>query len=137
MELFSEVYGCYYQVVADILRAAPLSRNELDALVARRGYGESALQLIPKLMGGGWPLLDERGGLLRSRLRGVPVLPITALEQAWLKSLLDDPRICLFLTDPQLEHLDEALAQVEPLYRQSDLIYFDRYLDGDNYSHHS
>ena len=35
MELFSEVYGCYYQVVAEILRAAPLPRNELDALVAR------------------------------------------------------------------------------------------------------
>ena len=134
MELFSEVYGCYYQVVSEILRAAPLSRNELNALVARQGYGESALQLIPKLMGGGWPLLDERDGfLLYSRLRGAPVLPITALEQAWLKSLLDDPRIRLFLTDPQLEHLNEALAQVEPLYRQSDLIYFDRYLDGDNY----
>ena len=133
MELFSEVYGCYYQVVAEILRAAPLPRNELDALVARQGYGESTLQLIPKLMGGGWPLLDERDGLLCSRLSGAPVLPITALEQAWLKSLLDDPRIRLFLTDPQLEHLNETLARVEPLCRQSDLIYFDRYLDGDNY----
>ena len=24
MELFSEVYGCYYEVVAAVLRAAPL-----------------------------------------------------------------------------------------------------------------
>ena len=25
MELFSEVYGCYYAVVAEILRSAPLT----------------------------------------------------------------------------------------------------------------
>lgn len=133
MELFSEVYGCYYQVVAELLRAAPLSRGELDALVARRGYGESTLQLIPKLMGGGWPLLEERDGQLHSRLNALPALPVTALERAWLKALLDDPRIRLFLTDAQLQHLERELAQVEPLYRAEDLVCFDRYLDGDDY----
>ena len=45
MELFSEVYGCYYEVVAAVLRAAPLDRRQIEALVSQRGYGES-LSLI-------------------------------------------------------------------------------------------
>ena len=60
MELFSEIYGCYYEVVAEILRAAPLNRRQMEALVGARGYGESTLQLIPKLLDqNAWPLLEE------------------------------------------------------------------------------
>ena len=135
MELFSEVYGCYYQVVADILHAAPLTRRQVEALVGERGYGESTLQLIPKLLNqNAWPLLEERDGLLFSLLEHPPALPVTALERAWLKTLLGDPRIRLFMTDEQLDHLTESLRDVAPLYRQEDFFYFDRYLDGDGYA---
>lgn len=135
MELFSEVYGCYYEVVADILRAAPLTRRQVEALVGARGYGESTLQLMPKLLDrNAWPLLEEREGQFYSWLRHPPVLPVTALERAWLKALLEDPRIRLFLMDEQLAHLTEALCDVEPLYRQGDFFSFDRYLDGDDYA---
>src|SRR5699024_2364117 len=34
----------------------------------------------------------------------------------------------------QLAHLEEALSGVEPLYRQEDIVYFDRFLDGDDYA---
>ena len=135
MDLFSEVYGCYYQVAADILRAAPLSRRQVETLVGARGYGESTLQLVPKLLDqNAWPLLEERDGQLYPMLEHPPTLPVTALERAWLKALLGDPRIRLFLTDVPLAHLTEALSDVEPLYRQEDFLYFDRYLDGDNYA---
>ena len=135
MELFSEVYGCYYEVVAALLRAAPLSRRELEALVAARGYGESTLQLIPKLLDqNAWPLLEERDGSYHSRLSHAPALPVTALERSWLKALLGEARIRLFLTDSQLVHLSAALDDVEPLYRQEDFFYFDRYRDGDDYA---
>lgn len=135
MELFSEVYGCYYQVVADILRAAPLTRRQVEALVGARGYGESTLQLIPRLLDRNtWPLLEAQDGQFHSRLKRPPVLPVTALECSWLKALLEDPRIRLFLTDEQLAHLRDALHDVEPLYRQEDFYYFDRYLDGDDYA---
>ena len=135
MELFSEVYGCYYAVVAEILRSAPLTRAQAEELAAGRGYGESVIQLIPKLLGGrDWPLLEERDGLLHSRLDRLPVLPVTHLERAWLKALLADPRLRLFLSDEQLSHLEEALSGVEPLYRQEDVVYFDRFLDGDDYA---
>lgn len=135
MELFSEVYGCYYEVVADILRAAPLTRRQVEALVGTRGYGESTLQLIPKLLDQDvWPLLEERNGQFYSRLEHPPVMPVTVLERAWLKALLDDPRIRLFLTDEQLDHLADTLCDVAPLYRQEDFLYFDRYQDGDDYA---
>ena len=39
MELFSEVYGCYYAVVAEILHSAPLTRAQAEELAAGRGYG--------------------------------------------------------------------------------------------------
>ena len=91
MELFSEVYGCYYEVVAAVLRAAPLDRRQIEALVSQRGYGESTLQLIPKLLGeGAWPLLTARDGRYDSRLRTSPTLPLTLLEASWLKALLAD-----------------------------------------------
>lgn len=135
MDLFSEVYGCYYEVVAEILRAAPLRRRQVEALVGERGYGESTLQLIPKLLDqNAWPLLEERDGLLVSLLEHPPALPVTALERSWLKALLGDPRVRLFLADGQLAHLTQALRDVEPLYRQEDFLYFDRYLDGDDYA---
>ena len=135
MELFSEVYGCYYAVVAEILRSAPLTRTQAEELAAGRGYGESVIQLIPKLLGGrDWPLLEERDGLFHNRLDRLPVLPVTYLERAWLKALLADPRLRLFLSDEQLSHLGESLSGVDPLYRQEGVVYFDRFLDGDDYA---
>lgn len=135
MELFSEVYGCYYEVVAAVLRAAPLDRRQIEALVSQRGYGESTLQLIPKLLDeGAWPLLTARDGRYDSRLRTSPTLPLTLLEASWLKALLADARIRLFLSDDSFQHLSKELADVEPLYRQEDFLCFDRYLDGDPYA---
>lgn len=135
MELFSEVYGCYYEVVAQILRAAPLTRRQIEALVEARGYGESTLQLIPRLLDqNAWPLLERQDGQFHSRLKHPPKLPVTVLERSWLKALLGDPRVRLFLTDGQLAHLTDALHDVEPLYQQEDFLYFDRYLDGDDYA---
>ena len=135
MELFSEVYGCYYEVTAAILRAAPLERRQIEALVSQRGYGESTIHLLPKLLDGGtWPLLVARDGWYESRLHTPPSLPLTLLEASWLKALLADARVRLFLTDEQLAHLADELADVEPLYRQEDFHCFDRYSDGDPYA---
>lgn len=122
-------------MVAAVLRAAPLDRRQIEALVSQRGYGESTLQLIPKLLDeGAWPLLTARDGRYDSRLRTSPTLPLTLLEASWLKALLADARIRLFLSDDSFQHLSKELADVEPLYRQEDFLCFDRYLDGDPYA---
>lgn len=66
--------------------------------------------------------------------RTSPTLPLTLLEASWLKALLADARIRLFLSDDSFQHLSKELADVEPLYRQEDFLCFDRYLDGDPYA---
>lgn len=54
---------------------------------------------------------------------------MTILEKRWLKTILLDPRVALFQI-PMGE-----LEDVEPLFELEDIVYFDRYLDGDRYDH--
>ena len=139
IDLFDKIYGCYYQVVRRALEAAahePLTRRDLDRICAAYGYRESGLTIVPKLTGGEWALLTANpDGTFRSVLSHPDRLkpPLTALQKSWLKSLLADPRIRLFLTDEALAQLTEALQGVEALYDPEDFRYFDRSLDGDDY----
>ena len=132
MELFSELYGLYYRLTADILRQAPLSHQQIQTLVADSGFAESTLQLLPKLLDEqAWPLLVEKDGLWHSRLQDAPALPLTLLERRFLRAALQDPRARLFLSEEQLAFLEQQLADVQPLYSPETFRYFDRYGDGD------
>ncbi len=146
MELFSEIYNCYYQVVARMMeecRTLPLTRLELTRIADTYGYEESALAIIPNLMDGSWKLLAasegngescrENGLSYRTVLKHTPAMPLTALQKSWLKSLLEDPRISLFFSDGQLSALKEYLTYVPPLYHPSDFCYFDQYADRDQF----
>lgn len=136
MELFSEIYNCYYQVVARILDAAakaPVSPADMNGLAEHYGYGESALGIIPHLLEGDWALLspDEKGRHFTSRLTHPIHPPLTLLQKSWLKTLLEDERISLFFTDEQLTLLGQLLSDTAPLYDPSFIQYFDQYLDKD------
>ena len=139
MELFSELYNCYYQVVAHMMEECqthPQTRQELTAIADTYGYGESALAIIPSLMDGSWKLLtktDSHPPTYRTSLNHPPTMPLTALQKSWLKSLLEDARISLFFTDEQLTALQEYLKETAPLYLPSDFHYFDQYTDRDQY----
>ncbi len=139
-ELFDKIYGRYYYVVRRMLEAgarSPLTRRDMDAVCAAYSYRESNLTIVPKLTGGGWALFEQREGgswvpLLHHPDRVKP--PLTVCQKSWLKAVLADPRICLFLTDSQLDEMKAALEDVDPLYHPEDFRYFDRYLDGDDYA---
>lgn len=134
MELFSEIYGLYYRIVADLLARAPLTRAQVQAAVADSGFAESVLQLVPKLLDGrAWPLLEERDGMLFSRLKNRVRVPVSALELRWLKAVLSDPRARLFLADGEIARLEQLLFDVPPLFDGAGFVYFDRYRDGDDY----
>ncbi len=135
MELFSEVYGCYYSVVSRVLNKAQsgLTKSQIEELVKADGFYESSFHLLPALFLGKWNLLEERKGCYYSRLRREAKRPLTTLEKAWLKALADDPRIRLFLGDEQLEELNQALVAVQPLYQQNDFHAYDQHLDGDDF----
>ena len=125
--LFHEIYGVYYKTTASILREAvkgTLTDAELNRLVMEQAFGES-MTIIPRaLKNGDWMLLHPD---LSTPLQKVPDMPMTTLEKRWLKTLLSDPRICLFFPD------GKGLEDVEPLFTQDRIVYYDMYTNGDPY----
>ena len=123
--LFSEVYGAYYDCVGAIISEAQrgvLTASRMQQIVRQRAFPESLLTIPQALRNGAWPLLREDGTTV---IRHPVAAPVTELEKRWLKSLLTDPRIRLFDID------EGELADVEPLFTQEQLVYYDRFTDGD------
>lgn len=134
MELFSEIYSCYYQVLRHLLcNQDALAVPDIRRQICGEGFEESMLSIIPKLEDGTWNLFEKDGELYRSKLSPGFTVPVSALEKSYLKALLSDPRIGLFLNQEQLETLDHMLAHTAPLWKQEQFYYFDRFSDGDPY----
>jgi hypothetical protein len=135
MELFSEIYGCYFTVVSRILEQSQngLTKIEIEQLVKSHGFYDSTFHLLPALFSCEWNLLDERDKKYYSRLSRNVKRPLTALEKAWLKALLFDPRIKLFLDEESLVELQKALSDIEPLFMYDDFHIYDQHLDGDKF----
>ena len=132
-DIFSEAYGTYYNIVADILGKAAsdgLTLEQLKRIVYKEGYEESGLELLPALTDARWLLLTKA---LKSPLNHKPSMPLTLLQKQWLKALLLDERVRLFFTDEELANEEKALEDVEPLYRPEQFVFFDRFVDGDDY----
>lgn len=156
--LFHEIYGCYYRAVAKMLHLAAvggLTEKKMYEIVAETAFEESSLIMIPALKKQEWQLLDEN---LHTPLKHTPDMPLTILEKRWLKTILLDKRVKLFL-EPVLENTEQSasavanaeqavlagtnadfatacsreLADAEPLFLPEDIVYFDRYADGDDY----
>ncbi len=134
MELFSEIYSCYYQVLRHLLyNQNALTIQYLLRQIYREGFEESLLSITPKLEDGTWNLFEKDGKLYRSRILSSFITPVSDLEKSYLKALLSDPRIGLFLEQAQLEALDKMLADIAPLWRPEQFYYFDRFADSDPY----
>lgn len=131
--LFHEVYGTYYQAVSKILAKAvqgDLSKKDISRIVQKYAFAESWSTLTESLLNGDWPFLDEDLG---TELLYEPEMPLTTLQKRWLKAMLNDPRIRLFLEPEDIAGLED----VKPLFCQQDIYYFDRYADGDPYESQS
>ena len=126
--LFSEVYGTYYNVLAELISKAAdgeLTKESMYQIVREKGFEESVLTIPDAIESQTWPLIQKD---LTTPLIHQPTMPLTTLQKQWLKALLSDPRIKLF--DPPMEGLED----VEPLYPPDTFVYFDRYNDGDPFS---
>lgn len=135
-ELFSEMYNCYYQVVkALISEQNSITDSSLRTQIKCMGYEESVLYLLPKIMSGDWNLFEKQAnGNLTPKLSQDFYVPLTNLQRSYLKALLLDDKIRLFLDEAQISHLQDKLATVKPLYTPDDFCYYDRFNDGDNYT---
>lgn len=127
MRIFSEIYGCYYNIIYRLLSDyGKITDKEITEIIREKGYGESMLFLLPKLKDDVWEFFGEA--------RPNPVIPLTSYQKSWLKTILMDKRINLFLEQEEVQGLVEQLSEVEPIFRQEDLCYSDIFLDGDDYS---
>ena len=134
--IFHEIYGSYFQVVAEILAEAAASGERgraegtkltparIREIVEEKAFLESSLTIPDALRDGRWPLLRKDGS---TPIRHAPERPLSTLEKRWLKAICADPRIQLF--DPPVADLDD----VTPLFEPDFFVWFDRYADGDPY----
>lgn len=125
--IFNEIYGCYYNAVAKMLSLAVdgrLDEKKMNRIASEYAFEESLLTIVPALKNQDWQLIDQD---YETPILHKPTMPMTSLEKRWLRTILQDPRIALFQI-PMGE-----LEEVEPLFAPEDVVYFDRYLDGDPY----
>lgn len=125
--IFNEIYGCYYNAVAEMISLAidgNLTEKKMMEVASQYAFEESLLTIVPAIKNQEWQLIDQN---FETPIINKPTMPMTTLEKRWLKTILLDPRIALFQI-PMGE-----LKDVEPLFEPGDIVYFDRYLDGDRY----
>lgn len=134
MELFSEIYNCYYQIMKSILEEkSALSLDELRGQIMENGYEESLLYLIPKLTSGEWNLFERDGDTFISRLSGNFYVPLTNLQKSYIKTILQDKRIQLFFAKEDIQRLQDLFENVDVLWQPTDFYYYDRFSNRDNY----
>ncbi|MGN1193904.1 MAG: WYL domain-containing protein [Acutalibacteraceae bacterium] len=129
--IFNEIYGCYYNAVAEILKLAvknELTEKKMTDTVNEKAFCESFLTVVPALKSGKWQLLNSD---LTTPLNHEPSMPLTTLQKRWLKAISLDKRVCLFGLDFSF------LDGVKPLFTPDDFVIFDKYNDGDDFENES
>lgn len=135
-EIFSEVYNCYFQVIKSLIeRKSRISKSELDFRIKDSGFEESLFYLFPKLTDGEWGFYEKDGAdTFKSRLSEDFYVPLTDLQKSYLKAILTDDKIRLFFDDDEIDRINAALGDAEPLYMPDDFYYYDRFADKDDYT---
>ena len=126
--LFSEIFGCYYRVVQEIVNNAPLSEIEIQKIIRENGFAESCFYILPMLQE--LPFIEKKGDKYYSLLENKIKLPLTNIEKSWLKAISLDERFSLL----SKEFDGSLLDGISLLYDQKFFKYYDRYSDGDNFS---
>ena len=134
--IFSEIYGTYYNTIAQIIKKAltgNLTQDGLYSCIMENAYTESVVPITDSIEKEKWQLLkfEREKNLYTTVLKQIPEMPLTTLQLQYLKALLNDKRIRIF--DLDFEYLEKQLYGVEPLWNPEDYEVFDRYLDGDNF----
>lgn len=135
MTLFSEIYNCYFQILKSLLTETNgFSYEELYSKINLDGFEESSLYILPKLSSGEWKLFKKEGSLYISKLSENFYVPLTDLQGSYIKTLLNDNRIRLFLDEKQIDEIGRFLGDVSLLWEEDTFYYYDRFADSDEFS---
>lgn len=133
-DLFSEVYNCYFQVIKSLITSKNcISESELNFRIKSGCFEESILYLLPKLTENGWSFYEKQDGMFHSKLSTNFYVPLTDLQKSYLKAILMDDKIRLFLNDSEIEDINNIFSDIKPLYTPDDFNYYDRFTDKDDY----
>lgn len=134
MNVFSEIYNCYYQIMKSILKEqTALTLPQLRTSISKSGYEESLLYLIPKLTTGEWDLFKQKDGIYLSKISEEFYVPLTLLQKSYIKTILQDERIHLFFSHEEYARLKEIFSDIPVLWKPDDFYYYDRFSNKDPY----
>lgn len=134
MALFTETQNVYYQILYRLLtHGAPVTKKDFEEVIATCGFEETSFFLLDCLQSNHWQLFTQKDGLFYSKIGSDLQIPLSNLQVRFLKTILEDPRIHLFLQAEEITSLSEKLAGVSPLFSQKDFYYTDQFEQGDSF----
>lgn len=136
MSIFHEMYGVYFRIAGKLLEQKNLTEQEVQMLIQKEGFRDSVLflpqKLLPQKDGSDWGLLrSTEDGTLAPVTNHRPPKLLTKLQMRWLRAILNDPRITLFLTEQERLSMNDRLSEIKPIFRPEQLRYTDQFSDGD------
>lgn len=135
MELFSEIYNTYFQILRTLLTTHDtLTSNTLRTELEHMCSTEGLLYILPKLTSGEWMLLEKQDDIFYRKISDDFYVPFTNLQKSFLKSILQDTRMQLFLDDSHIDALNRFLTDVDALWQPDTFYYYDQFRHGDPYS---
>ena len=140
MTIFHAYQSFYYKTIAEIIGeilAGKITQNNLIEEVGNRGFQDISdtrgnrvnTTVSDGFQRGKWFLtvVDPSTKQYETVLLHKPTIPPSLMERRWLKAVLNDPRVQLF--DLDRSRLDEWLADVDPLFTEEDIVFFDQSLE--------
>lgn len=139
MSIYNEIYGVYYYMLEMILKKAsegPVTLGEINSIVSKYGFSESSIYFTPDATAktGGYNLLREMDEGYISNLKQCPAEFTTSLQRGFIKSILEDKKMRLFLSDEMIEELGEAFKDTKPLFKAEDIMMTETALDSDDFT---
>ena len=141
--IFNEIYSKYYYALAQVLTKSHTNAIDIEEIkkIFTNTYNideindytsvHNKAQSAPPC----WEALlqKQEDGKYKSKLINIPEKPLTTLEKQWLKSVLCDPKMKLFFSDPdkELEHISGLLKDTKPLYSSDAFVYYDQHKNSD------
>lgn len=136
MELFSEIYSSYFDVIKHIISKAEIGmkQDDLIKIINTYAFKESSFYIMPKILSGQWQFIKkDKNGLYYNISDIKTPYFLTTLQLSYIKSIIKDKRIKLFLDENEIINAENFLKDIKPLFYEKDFNYYDRFSNGDDY----
>lgn len=110
-----------------------ISQKNINECISEMGYEESLLFLVPKITSGEWDLFKREDDLYISKISKDFFVPLTSLQKSYIKTILSDERILLFLDENEIKDLNILLGDVPLLWNSDDFYYYDSFANKDDF----